>query len=1665
MNYLSKSLEYKNVHITHKILDKIVSIYPTSETTSESEEFSDINNRIISIGEIKTTALIYSIEEIGRIDIVEKLLQINGIDVDAKNEAGETALVYTCYSGKIDIFNLLLSKGASIDLKDDEDSTILITTCNSKPNENTNLIIKSLLDKNIDVNLIDKRGFTALEVACFMGNIEIVQILLEKIKDVELKNETCEKCFSKLFHWESDKIGILKILLENSTIDIINKLILSDERFFTYLMKACLLGNLELVEGLLKLKNINVNAVNNNRDTALMVASIRGDIEIVKTLVNNGAEINIKREDGKSALVFACRKGRIEIVEFLLIKADLNNASIIETQRQIISDPNVSYNIKLLLPEFYKHLEEIIPDISDSNIVLKNRILSKPEKMTDKEFLEIKIKYVISLIESERRNKDWFEILIYMIKFVLNKNELESLLFTLIKSFKFPEVETSAEDNIHHFTEEDDIICILNIIFKKHEGDFNSSDALMESCVFGYKKIVKILIDRGADTSKKNDASDTALTLACSAETEQVDIVEILLEKCDAETINWANKDSATSLIFACDRGHFDTVRLLLDNGFVNFNPKCEGTSALMYACKKGYTKIVELILDKIAELKLDTDYDELLRSATSAENDFSTLIYLLDRLKTNGKLLLNEKILEIIYNGKTLLDNDTLLILLFFYGNQIDATYPQITKLKLMHDQILESIGYIIENINRVGVDVIRSKKINIIGEDDKDFAFINKLKEFIILLIDDKTQIPDYESYKPFISVLSKCKVPFTIEDFKKHILPTPFFKKRSLLFDLLVVGKKIDRLQENLLDLKVTYETMKAKLDEGALDEVKNAITRLEAEIESCPRDLINLLLLKSLKIFGVNSLIVEMIVKQYDMNSVFNGVSSCSYISSKYEQLKDEETEKKNFYFDIFKILSNLTNIDDLNNCFVTCSSVEMIDILLKKGVDINFQDEQGNNCLIYASSTGKHEIISHLLSNKADINIVDKKGNNALYYAIHYGEFHSINSLKIMKVLMNGNIDLKNFSYVADDLDYDYEKDDDFNFMLNSIISLKTLEDSILGKIGEIGEDDIAIEIWKECLNNFAYLGCWTTVKKILKYFKDFQVIVDKDFVLEHYKEADFIKMIKEYEYPKKEVIIKILLEEKKDFECVNYITSELDYSLSEITKKFTDQLGNILINLRNDEEVRELEKKFKENDISTLFNVIQIDKINDSIINIFFSKITDFKNLEKILPKTTNYSLIKEKLFVIITEYNNEDSDKKQMNDVIWLLFNFLFEKKDNPEVSTIVNKIINELEISSFEILVNIIRKNNNEVVIEYIENLLAEEEEEESKDKDKKKLLMTYNKNNIHNNKNLNKLINRLQNKGYDDTVRNLIAYKEQMNNHFEEKKDYKSYIIVIIDTIYKKLQLPIQYNNNDYYDLLKICLTNYELVDVMNVKKKYQERSVELISFIQKRESSFRIHLGFEFDSDGFEYIGDKLLKIIVSTQYDEYEKHYLHFLSENKLGSSLKITRDHKQNIQTNLFLHRLMDLHEINEEILKLSTKYYVTIIPNGGSFYKEEKQLVNEYKGGDKSFENIWGADFLEAIIFTLFLYQIKDSSGAPISLENQLQIIVEWWSGFNKLDEITEIINNFKNSITSFLSPPKIPQLPKRDGAFIEEYISDGKCYVNGDEIFENIHDSSEDD
>ena len=282
------------------------------------------------------TALIYAAIK-GQVSVVRELLR-NKADVNVKNMAKGDALIYTVIGKKTEVVSALLKHGAKVNDLYDDGKTALMMAVEAGSAD----IATLLLAHKADVNVVDKDQTTALMIACEKGNAALVDALLKVGADVSKKSKYGDTALSKAI--AGHQVRIVQTLVKNSShfdrrealfsaviagnLEIVQFLLTKDAdvnmRGFgsgTTLMLAAD-GDIVLVKFLVE-KGADVNLQNDEGETALMkaVKSFKeSNVTSMKYLIDRGADVNRANHKGETALILAVKKGNAAMVGLLVEK-------------------------------------------------------------------------------------------------------------------------------------------------------------------------------------------------------------------------------------------------------------------------------------------------------------------------------------------------------------------------------------------------------------------------------------------------------------------------------------------------------------------------------------------------------------------------------------------------------------------------------------------------------------------------------------------------------------------------------------------------------------------------------------------------------------------------------------------------------------------------------------------------------------------------------------------------------------------------------------------------------------------------------------------------------------------------------------------------------------------------------------------------------------------------------------------------------------------------------------------------------------------------------------------------------------------------------------------------------------------------------------------------
>ena len=159
-------------------------------------------------------------------------------------------------------------------------------------------------EAGIDVNSQNSGGYTALMAAAKNGQLDVVNKLLQQKPNVDVQGYN--GLTALMLAAENGQLSIVKALLAKNADPN-----LQDNNVWSALMKAVYRGHTDCVVAIADRSRQEVNR-------GLLVAALMGHKETAKALLDRGAEIDSRAEDGRTPLMLAASKGNADLVSFFL---------------------------------------------------------------------------------------------------------------------------------------------------------------------------------------------------------------------------------------------------------------------------------------------------------------------------------------------------------------------------------------------------------------------------------------------------------------------------------------------------------------------------------------------------------------------------------------------------------------------------------------------------------------------------------------------------------------------------------------------------------------------------------------------------------------------------------------------------------------------------------------------------------------------------------------------------------------------------------------------------------------------------------------------------------------------------------------------------------------------------------------------------------------------------------------------------------------------------------------------------------------------------------------------------------------------------------------------------------------------------------------------------
>ncbi|MBN1974174.1 MAG: ankyrin repeat domain-containing protein [Sedimentisphaerales bacterium] len=550
-----------------------------------------------------------------------------GTEIDSKDEVGWTALFWAVTGAQKEVVNFLMDKGADINAQMGNDGSVLHQAALSGDIS----LVELFLSKGMNVNLSDQRGFTPIYGAASEGHLEIVKLLISKGAYINIRNRNnvsiiagynMPPLYTAVNNGHKDIVEfliekgaainfpisggrtLLDIARQRKNNEMVN--LLRKHGVKETLFSAVSSGNIDEIKRLIS-EGANLEARDDGDYTALIRAVPRNQKEIIEFLLDKGADIEAKQEHGATALACAAYAGNTEMAEFLI-----EHGANIEAMTLYGESP-------------------LCRSVGQGHIDTAALLISKGANINT-------LHYGITLVN---------------VAMMQHKDEM--LKFLITKDLYIPPIHVSSY--IGELTKVREYLSQGINVNLQDKGGFTP---LQCAVLGGHKDIVDILLSNGAEVDLKDKNGLTPLFLA-----NTIDMAVLLLGAgANPKTTNMFGN---TMLHRAVNGRNMEIIELLLSQG-VDVNSKAfsnsvgwAGWTPFHVACRNGNLEIVQLLIAHGADINLKTEKGETPLSLAQAERRTAVVRFLQDYRSLIGKKLpeLNElgiKLSPVDVNDKKIL-------------------------------------------------------------------------------------------------------------------------------------------------------------------------------------------------------------------------------------------------------------------------------------------------------------------------------------------------------------------------------------------------------------------------------------------------------------------------------------------------------------------------------------------------------------------------------------------------------------------------------------------------------------------------------------------------------------------------------------------------------------------------------------------------------------------------------------------------------------------------------------------------------------------------------------------------------------------------------------------------------------------------------------------------
>uniref|UniRef100_A0A1I8GXM6 ANK_REP_REGION domain-containing protein n=1 Tax=Macrostomum lignano TaxID=282301 RepID=A0A1I8GXM6_9PLAT len=877
---------------------------------------------------------------------------------DLQYKDGRTIAFTAALNGSEELLVLVDSLDADLDLPDNSNSSPLFCAAQNGYDS----IVRMLIDKGCDVNRVRDTGRTALFSAIVNSHLNIVKILVEEGANFNIKDKT-------------------------GTCPLACSIVCGSQEIFDYLLDE---------------KEADCSVIDESGNDLVLIAALYKRFQMLRQLHERGLPLDaVNNKDGETALLSACQVRCPEMVEYLADRGaiasfnnDLATVKVLAKRKAQLDVPNKRGETAILVSAQKKSLplvEYLYKKHCDINVIDKNgHTLAYYAATTDNmEMLHALIRYSAPLDCQDKKGNTPL-----MIAAMKPAN---------LKMLQILRLETMLETQPAVSLRKQGSLDVLQYL-----------DSIGEELVNITKKGKTIIMQ----ASKRNQLA--VLRLIKASEKAMSD----LEATCDL---------GRTAVHYAAVGGHTEAVDFLSNEMHAETDAKdFQGNTPFMLAVQKKHKEVAEKLYDLGADVNIRNNGGEnAAHLAVQAES-----LELLRFLDQKGCFLDQED-----KSGKTPLmlacEKKKMALINFLLARNCFPKSFSKDGRQVIHVACESGKAHIAKRFIDLGVPVHAADSS---GISTLMLAAQSGSSEIIEALITRKQQLVEMKdifgkSALEYAIVWDQEKVINQLIDAGCNVDNQQKDGRTPLMLAIASTSKSADEVVQTLIEHGCSVDAVTEDGFNAAHVackynklQVLKVLMEKGVSIESLTKSSDSCLTLAvpkgSAELIG---LLVDAGLSKSHINCEGHSAVSLGYQRGNEEVLSKllpvSDSDVSNKYANgntllhlaceggLKKLIESLldrdpTLLEAKNSKLETpvhvasrCSKLELVDLLLQRGADINSADEMGETPLFMAISAGNFTICKSILDKKPDLSLLNSEGVSAMAKAYHKGKTSIIRLLQ------------------------------------------------------------------------------------------------------------------------------------------------------------------------------------------------------------------------------------------------------------------------------------------------------------------------------------------------------------------------------------------------------------------------------------------------------------------------------------------------------------------------------------------------------------------------------------------------------------------------------------------------------------------------------------------